>query len=117
MKQAISSTAKTIDINCLEWFDRINGNSYFAGNVTVNYGMADEFKFYLPFQYGYGNQYEHEAGTQLSKRGYLPCFEGYGLPRYCRENNIILRSSLIDKCKKRELTNITKLIETGTVNS
>ena len=32
---------KTIDVNCLEWFDKINGNSYFAGEIIVNYGRKN----------------------------------------------------------------------------
>ncbi len=103
-------TTKTIDINCLSWFDRINGNSYFAGSVTVNFGLTDEFTFNMPFQYGYDSQYETEAGQQLHKRGYLP---GFGdmphIQRYCRENDIIYRKQFSDNCKKRELTIFNKV--------
>jgi len=103
---------KTIDINCLEWFDKINGNSYFAGRVIVNYGMPDEKSFILPFQYGYDNQYIHESGRELNKQGYLPGFSEYGvLWRYCKENNIILRYNKVDKCKKSELMAFNKLQE------
>ena len=49
---------KTIDVNCKEWFDKINGNSYFAGTVTLNYQMENETKFILPFQYGNGEHYK-----------------------------------------------------------
>ena len=30
---------KTIDVNCKEWFDKLNGNSYFAGTISINYGL------------------------------------------------------------------------------
>lgn len=107
-----NNETKTIDINCLEWFDKVNGNSYFAGTVTVNLGMPNEFRFYLPFQYGYDSQYLHEAATQLHKRGYLTGYADYGsFTRYCREYGIILRYQLIDRCKKAELKAIDKLIE------
>lgn len=112
MKQTTQTTeVKTIDINAMEWFDKINGNSYFAGNVTVNFGMDNEIKIWMPFQYGYGNQYEHEAKVQLHKQGYLPGIgEHDAIWRYCQDNNIILRSNKAENCKKKELTNITKFI-------
>lgn len=104
---------KTIDVNCLEWLDKVNGNSYFAGSVTVNYKMPDEKTYYLPFQYGYGSQYEEAAKAELIKRGLLDKEKigYYGLPRYSRENGIIYRGRLVDKCKKAELTGFTKLAE------
>ena len=36
---------KTIDVNAKEWFDKINGNSYFCGTITLNYGMNNEETF------------------------------------------------------------------------
>ena len=30
---------KTIDIKTLVWFDKVNGNSYFAQTITLNFGM------------------------------------------------------------------------------
>jgi hypothetical protein len=33
---------KTIDITALEWFDKVNGNSYFSATVTLNFGMKDQ---------------------------------------------------------------------------
>lgn len=44
---------KTIDIKTLTWFDRVNGNTYFAQEITVNYRMPDEVTYYNPFHYGY----------------------------------------------------------------
>lgn len=48
---------KTIDIEALEWFDRVNGNSYFAGTIEINKGLKSEKRFIMPFQYGYGDHY------------------------------------------------------------
>ena len=48
---------KTIDIKAKEWSDKINGNSYFSSDVTLNYGMDSQEVIKLPFQYGYGDQY------------------------------------------------------------
>ena len=48
---------KTIDIQAKEWFDRLNGNSYFSAIATINFGMEDEKAVKLPFQYGYESHY------------------------------------------------------------
>lgn len=99
---------KTIDVNVLEWFDRVNGNSYFAGKVTVNYGMKDSREYIIPFQYGYGEQYLTEAMKILIKKEGLdiePYAFGSFVPlwRYAEENNIILRSNKQENAKKRDL--------------
>ncbi len=100
---------KTIDVDAKEWFDKVNGNSYFAGIVHVNYGMKTEKRFIMPFQYGYGSQYKQEAITLLKREGLtsIPDKDYVPLWRYCSEKNIILRTNLQEKCLKRELTNIS----------
>lgn len=62
---------KTIDVNALSWFDKVNGNSYFSARVTLNYGTPSEVSHSLPFQYGYGDQYRYEALSVLVDKGYL----------------------------------------------
>jgi hypothetical protein len=98
---------KTIDVNAKEWFDKVNGNSYFSAIVTLNYGMPDAESFKLPFQYGYGEQYIWEAREELVRRGYLPenDSEGYkkSLWSMCQIKGIILRYSKQTGCKKRDL--------------
>lgn len=92
---------KTIDVNAKEWFDKVNGNSYFAGIVTIDYGTADEFSFMMPFEYGYGSYFEQEALNQLKKRGYVPtCVNTL---YQVKDLGIILRSSIQRGCKRREL--------------
>ena len=49
-KQDNSYMNQTIDINAKEWFDKVNGNSYFCGTITINYGMKTEQTFLMPFQ-------------------------------------------------------------------
>ena len=34
---------KTIDVNAKEWFDNKNGNSYFCGTITLNFGNKTRF--------------------------------------------------------------------------
>ena len=90
---------KTIDIQAKEWFDKVNGNSYFAGTVTVNYGMQDEKEFKMPFQYGYGSQYEQEALSILKNENLIPTRH---TPEF-KAMGIILRSNIQKNCKKSEL--------------
>lgn len=103
LKQAI----KTIDVNALEWFDKVNGNSYFAGTVIINYGLPDQKGFKMPFQYGYEDFYVDVAGDLLQKNGFinLKTDSKYNIRlwQYCRDNNIILRTTKHKDCKKREL--------------
>jgi hypothetical protein len=63
------SSLKTLDIKHLEWFDKANGNSYFACEVICNYGLKNQFSFNLPFQYGYGDHYFDMVAKQLIKIG------------------------------------------------
>ncbi len=95
---------KTLDITAKEWFDRVNGNSYFSLQVTINYQMKNEVCFSVPMQYGYGDQYKYGALDELVKRGYLPNPPKRTVFwRYYKENNIIARHTKYENCKKREL--------------
>jgi len=96
---------KTIDINAKHWFDKINGNSYFCGIVTLNYGMKNEETFLMPFQYGYGSQYEQEAKAVLTQFNKIST-EHESLYSYCKRENIILRRNFQRNCLKRELRQI-----------
>ena len=96
---------KTIDINAYDWFDKINGNSYFSAIVTLNYGLKDCVTLKLPFQYGYGEQYEHEAFKEIKSLFNLN--KDYScLWRFCEANKIILRTNKQQNCLKKELLNI-----------
>lgn len=102
---------KTIDINALEWFDKVNGNSYFSAVIIFNYGTDQAKYIYLPFQYGYGSHYIDVANQELQEQGYIEynrsingCY--YSLWRYCEENNIILRTNKKENCLKRELKHV-----------
>ena len=93
---------KTIDIQAKEWFDRVNGNSYFSALVTVDYGTKNEKRIVLPFQYGYGTQYESVAlnaliDKKIIKKGIT------SLWRYCAENKIILNTSKKTGLRKKDL--------------
>lgn len=97
---------RTIDINAKEWFDKLNGNSYFAGTVTINYGMKSEKSFILPFQYGYSDCYIDEGKKLLTEFNYISTQYAQPLWRYCKDKNIILRTSKQENCLKRDLNRI-----------
>jgi hypothetical protein len=100
---------KTIDITALEWFDKVNGNSYFAGSVTVNYGMPNAKTVNMVFQYGYGDHYKDMAFKELETAGIVKDREhanngsAEALWKYCDRKKIILRTTKHENCKKREL--------------
>lgn len=48
------------------WFDRINGNTYFSAVALINGKEVAQ----IPFEYGYGNQYEHSMFNKLFGLGY-----------------------------------------------
>jgi hypothetical protein len=94
---------KTIDVYVMEWFDKVNGNSYFAGTITLDYGMKTQKDFDIPFQYGYGEHYQTVAMDILNNGKAIDTHSTMSLWRYCQENNIILRTDKKTGCKKRDL--------------
>jgi len=94
---------KTIDITAREWFDKVNGNSYFSAEVTTDYGTETERTFKIPFTYGYGNYYEQEAKAVLTEFNLISANYGQSLYTYCKDNNIKYNANKITGCKKRDL--------------
>ena len=92
---------KTIDINAKEWFDKINGNSYFSGSITINYKMKTEKIFDIPFQYGYGDHYRDVALKTLIKNGYFKNVDKTW--DLYEKQNIIARYNKKENCLKQEL--------------
>jgi len=53
-----------------KWFDKVNGNTYFSCCVQVP--TSSGFKsFNIPFQYGYGEQWQFEAVKVLKTMGFF----------------------------------------------
>lgn len=92
---------KTIDITTKTWFDKVNGNTYFAQRITLNYGLSDELTVINPYQYGYSS-YEFEAFKCLKNELGIE----FSNTQTLRDLNIILRSNTYKNCKLRELKNI-----------
>jgi hypothetical protein len=89
----------TLDINAKEWFDKVNGNSYFSADIVVNYGMNESQTFKLPFQYGYGDHYQYMAIEELKKQGLTDKKYLHDL----RDNGIIVRTNMQRNCRKKDL--------------
>lgn len=94
-----TTNAQTIDVNAKEWFDKVNGNSYFSAEVVLNYGQPNAQTIVLPFQYGYGDAYIYTALRELKERGHINADNTADL----RDSGIILRTNKQKNCKKREL--------------
>lgn len=103
IKDKNMNNIKTIDIQAKEWFDKVNGNSYFSAIVTVNFGLEDEKSVNVPFQNGYDDGYKYESLRQLQTDGLLPDGPIYSPSRYCQDNNIALRASKITNCTKSQV--------------
>ena len=94
----------TIDIIAKKWHDAVNGNTYFSAHVILNYMQAEgEVTFTLPFQYGYGSQFEAEALLELKKRGYIPPDCSTYLHVLHKKYGIIGRKVEYTGCKKRDV--------------
>lgn len=97
---------KTIDINGLEWFDKINGNSYFSARVIIDYKLPTEKTVLVPFQYGYGDSYIQESFAALESAGIITdriYYQNGGsesLSMYLSRKNIILRTNKSTALKK-----------------
>jgi len=110
--QITGQTVKTIDVTALQWIDKVNGNSYFAGTIIINAGFQSEQKLIMPFQYGYGDCYKHEAFKQLEKTGIINGVKHYDngssedYYTYCKRNAIVFTSMKHENCKKSELKSI-----------
>jgi hypothetical protein len=89
---------KTLDINAREWFDKVNGNSYFSAEIVINYGTESERKYFLPFQYGYGDHYQYQAFELLQDNCEIP--DNINHLWQLRDTEIILRTNKIKTLKR-----------------
>ncbi len=97
-------TIKEIKIEAKEWFDKVNGNSYFSARIYIN----DKKVGVLPRQYGYGDHYIDMSAQYLDEQGLINnprhSSGSYGsLWRYCEDNNIKLITNKQERRLKREL--------------
>ena len=88
---------KMITIQTKEWFDRVNGNTYFSAEVFL--GMDKILT--LPFQYGY-NGARQEVENRLAKH-FNSCAERWESRDLLRQNGIEI-SETKTKSLKRNLS-------------
>ena len=67
MKVETKQIERSLFIEAREWFDKINGTSYFSARIWVDGKEVSA----LPFQYGYGDHYLNIAQQKLVELGYL----------------------------------------------
>ncbi len=96
-KQPTKMNIKTLIITGKQWFDRVNGNSYFSARCTVNFGLPDEYFFAVPFQYGYDSQFEYACYQRLSES------TGFDIIALKYSGKIKVHSDLQTGCTKKEV--------------
>jgi len=89
---------KTLDINAREWFDKVNGNSYFSAQIVVDYDLPTYKKYFLPFQYGYGDSFQWQSLKHLKEVGEIP--ESISHLWQLRDNGVIIRTNKRDTLKR-----------------
>ncbi len=62
---------KSIDVDAVEWFDKVMGQSYHSSKITVEYHGGDKHIVHSAFEYGYGKQYEEAAFKELEDNDIL----------------------------------------------
>lgn len=87
----------TVTVIGRRWFDRINGNTYHSCTVHVN---GDEVG-HEPFEYGYGNQWEH-TGLELLKKAFKIPDDVTALWKL-KEHGINLVTTCTDVQRKKDL--------------
>ena len=94
---------KSVEIIAKEYFDNVNANSYFSAHVIINEGLKSEERILIPFQYGYGSQYEYVVFEMLKKR--LLIFDKNLVSwRFYKENQISYKNTLYEGYSKKEVT-------------
>jgi len=96
-------------VHGLLWFDKVNGNTYHAGSVTLFFDNGKKLVLAIPYQYGYGSQYEQSAAEEMDKAGFLPDLKKYpsggseSLWTYFERNNVGYRSTSNHVSTKKEI--------------
>lgn len=95
---------QSITIIGKRWFNKTYGNTYFSSLALVN----GETEIDIPFEYGYGNQYEWEAWRLLVNQLNLDVerYKGNLIEApstYCRRKGIAYHSIVTDVQRKKDL--------------
>ena len=80
-------------ITAKEWFDKVNGNSYFSCRIESTEDR--DFLIKVPFQHGYGDQARHVAITELKDHGLI-------LQELTFPSEMPIHYTMVENCLKRE---------------
>jgi len=105
MNETVSDTTvsqaftKVIEIATREWFDKVNGNSYWSAHVFVNTSPDARDAYVFTFQYGYDRHGESVVLDTLTKLGAIPSARHYDL----KDAGVMVISHKRTGCRKSEL--------------
>ena len=77
----------SINVEGLLWFDSVNGNTYHAANIFVDYNNGEQIEVNSAMVYGYGEGYIQTAVILLEGLKIIPSATAC-LWRFCRDNGI-----------------------------
>ena len=77
-----------------EWFDKVNGNSYFSCRIEST--NDKDFLVKLPFQYGYGDSARYEAVKHLQAQNLITNATSF-------PSELPIHYTMIEKCLKRDV--------------
>ncbi len=80
------------------WYDKTYGNSYFSARIFVDGVEVAR----LPFQYGYGDQYIHEAQRALQRLGILAPEPQPGLRLQIEASGAVFHS-VLEQSRRRDV--------------
>lgn len=98
-----------IELHARRWFQRTHGNTYHSVNIDIVFGDKTHEFYRIPYEYGYGRQFEQTAYDYLIEYGFLPSQERYnnggrkGLSVYCDDNDIDFASVVVGVPRKKDL--------------
>jgi hypothetical protein len=99
-----TTAIQSVNVTAKQWFDKVNGNSYFSAQIVINAGLPTQQTICVPFQYGYGSAYEYAAFKKLQELGFIRKQDNMCNPYgYFSDNNIPCSYTKIEKCLKREV--------------
>lgn len=93
----ILSKVKTIDIQTLRWFDKVNGNTYFANRIILNFGKNNCVELKQPFKYGYSS-FDYEAFEFL--KGYFKKPKDFNFSEHNFNKKVVVRHTIKDALKR-----------------
>jgi len=94
----MAKATRSIYVEAREWFDKVNGNSYYSARIYVDSRLVH----ITGMTYGYEYQFEHDAARVLASRGYIPEEYGERSVRWARDLGLDVYTVKYDS-KKRDL--------------